>query len=133
MQAPSDGTYYFHLERVGDTADDDRVHHKVMIDTTPPKNVNIRVDAKEVRVGDVVRVQFSAEDGESGMQNIFYVDLGNKLFLPVGKETYIPVLNAGELEIRLRVYDRAGNYAEKTTSITAVGVPFRGFISSMFK
>ncbi len=108
---PGNGIFYFHLQLVsgGSTA-----HYRLQADRTPPSIVSMHLSEDKVVVGDVVRFSFEVQDSGSGIQQNYYVDLGNHLFLPTGPQLFIPFLEAGDQKIILRVYDDAGNYAEKS-------------------
>jgi hypothetical protein len=121
ITAPSDGIFYFHVaaisgDRVGPTR-----HYKVMIDTTPPMDVSIRASQDAAKMGDVVRFEFSAQDKMSGLQNTMYIDIDNGTFLPVGRQTYVPFVDIGTIPMRLRVYDKAGNFTEKEKVVRVSG------------
>ncbi len=111
---PGDGIFYFHLRFVsgGPVA-----HYRIQADMSPPSITSIHLSADKIFVGDVVRFSFDAEDKASGIQNNYYVDLGNHLFLPVGSQLFVPFLKAGDQKVVLRVYDTAGNYIEKSQTI----------------
>jgi hypothetical protein len=74
----------------------------------------VHLSSDKIVVGDVVRFSFEAEDAGSGVEQNYYVDLGNHLFLPTGSQLFVPFLEAGDHTVILRVYDEAGNYAEHT-------------------
>ncbi len=108
---PKDGIYYFHLQIAsgGPIA-----HYRIQSDTTPPVISSMKASQDSIVEGDVVRFAFKALDSNSGIQNNYYIDLGDKLFLPVGPQIYIPFLDEGDRPVTLRVYDAAGNFTEKT-------------------
>lgn len=114
ISAPGDGIFYFHLQLAsgGPVA-----HYAVQIDRTPPSIIGVHSSSENIVAGDVVRFSFEAEDIGSGVQQNYYVDLGNHLFLPVGRDLSIPFLEAGDQEVTLRVYDGANNYSEKSQII----------------
>ena len=84
---------------------------------TPPLITSFQLSESKVFVGDVVRFSFQAKDVGSGVQHNYYVDLGNKLFLPIGPNLFVPFLEPGNQTIVLRVYDQANNYSEKSQII----------------
>ena len=121
LSAPSDGIFYFHVaplsgSRIGQTR-----HYKVMIDTEPPVNVRILSSQDEAHIGDVLRLEFSGEDSMSGTQNMMYIDMNTGTFLPVGKQAYVPLVDVGTIPIKLRVYDKAGNYVQVTRVFKVTG------------
>lgn len=115
VDIPGDGIFYFHLQLAsgGPIA-----HYRIQSDSTPPTINALKASAKQIFTGDVVRFSFDGYDIGSGIQKNYYIDLGNKLFLPIGSELFVPFLEAGEQKITLRVYDLAGNYSEKSQIIT---------------
>ncbi len=120
LAIPGDGIYYFHLQLIPGGP---IVHYRVRSDKTPPSIISTHLSSNKIIAGDVVRVSFEAQDLSSGVQRNYYVDLGNHLFLPVGSELFIPFLQAGEQKILLRIYDEAGNYAEKTQVVQVADSP----------
>jgi hypothetical protein len=111
---PGDGVFYFHLRALSGKS---VAHYRVQVDTTPPNIVSIHLSSDRIVAGDVVRLSFDAQDSGSGVQLNYYVDLGSHLFLPVGSQLFVPFISAGDQKVTLRVYDNAGNYAEKTQII----------------
>ena len=111
---PGDGIFYFHLQLVSGGS---VTHYRVQTDETPPSITSIHLSADRIVVGDVVRFSFEAQDTGSGIQQNYYVDLGNHLFLPTGSQLFIPFLELGDQKVVLRVYDTAGNYSEKSQII----------------
>jgi hypothetical protein len=111
---PGDGIFYFHLRLVsgGPVA-----HYRVQVDKTAPSIASIHLSSDRIVVGDVVRFSFEAKDAGSGIQQNYYVDLGNHLFLPTGSQLFIPFLEAGDQKVILRVYDTADNYTERSQII----------------
>ncbi len=109
VQIPGDGIFYFHLQLAsgGPIA-----HYRIQSDITPPTVTSIDLSSDKIVAGDVVRLSFQAEDITSGIQNNYYIDLGNHLFLPMGSQIYIPFVEPGNQKITLRVYDGANNYSE---------------------
>jgi hypothetical protein len=114
LETPGDGVYYFHLRR----RDEGPVaSYAVKIDTTPPTDVVIKASDTHPLRGDVVRFEFEATDTMSGLQGDYYVSLDGGLFLPVQQTLSMPFLDAGMHTLTVRVFDKANNFAEATTSI----------------
>ena len=111
LPIPGDGIFYFHLKKVGSELVS---HYRIQSDRTPPSIITLRSSQDRIVEGDVVRFEFDAEDIASGIQQNYYIDLGNHLFLPVGRTLFLPLLEAGDQNVILRVYDSAGNFSEKT-------------------
>ncbi len=114
---PGDGIFYFHLQLAGGGP---VAHYRLQADQSPPAIVSIHLSSEHIAEGDVVRFAFEAQDAGSGIQQNYYVDLGNRLFLPIGSELFVPFLESGDQKLVLRVYDSAGNYSEKS-QIVRVG------------
>lgn len=106
---PGDGVYYFHLQLAsgGPIA-----HYAIRSDMSPPIISAIKLSKSEIIEGDIVRFSFDATDIGSGVQRNYYIDLGNKLFLPVGQELFVPFMERGDQQVTLRVYDNAGNFTD---------------------
>lgn len=121
VTAPSDGIFYFHVAPVKGGVTGPVRHYKVMIDATPPNDVTVRASEDKVSMGDVVRFEFNGQDNMSGLQSTMYIDIDNDSFLPVGSQTYVPMVRIGSVPVRLRVYDRAGNYTEKEKIVRVSG------------
>jgi hypothetical protein len=130
VKAPSDGEFYFHVAPLFGTTLGPTRHYKVSIDTEPPVDVQIRASDDDVKVGDVVRFEFSGRDEYSGLQSSMYIDINSGTFLPVGRQTYIPFVDIGDVPVRLRVYDKAGNYAEREKIIHTSGTILQNILRS---
>ncbi len=117
LPVPGDGTYYFHLQRVGENA---IAHYRIQSDRSPPTILSMAVSSQRVMVGDVLRLDFKAEDAGSGVQRNYFVAMRDDLFLPVGTQILIPMSEAGHQSITFRVYDDAGNYSEQSTAVDVV-------------
>lgn len=114
LPIPGNGIYYFHLQLA---AGGPVAHYRIRSDITPPTITSMDVSQANITQGDVVRFSFDASDAASGIQKNYYVDLGNRLFLPIGNTLFVPFLVEGDQDITLRVYDSAGNYSERTETI----------------
>jgi hypothetical protein len=128
FQAEKDGIYYFHILAKKKGRASPVSHYKIMIDTTPPLGPIIKTSSKNINAGEVVRMAFYSEDKLSGLQSNFYIDFGNGLFLPVSSPLYIPFLQTGTHNLKVRVFDRAGNFSDALVSIKAQkGLPYNWF------
>ena len=124
LQAPSDGIFYFHLAPIIGGSVGPVTDYKVMIDTEAPVDARIKSSVDRATVGDIVRFEFEAQDDDSGLQSTMYIDIDDSgLFLPVGKQTYVPFTDPGSIPVRLRVYDKAGNYVQIEKDIEVSGKP----------
>jgi hypothetical protein len=68
-------------------------------------------------VGEIVRLLIQGVDGESGLSSNYYVSIDNGVLLPVGGTVFIPFTSSGTKEITVRIFDKAGNYVDKTKTI----------------
>jgi Double sensory domain of two-component sensor kinase len=118
VNVPSDGIYYFHVaalegDRVGPVAT-----QRVLVDTVPPQDVSLKLSESEVKSGETVRLQFYGSDAQSGLLPNYYVRVNEGSFLlPVGNELYVPFTREGQNVITVRVFDRAGNYSEASSTV----------------
>lgn len=131
VTAPQDGIFYFHLAPVTAGRLGSVTTYKVQIDTTPPAELSIKASATKIQVGEVIRLAFSARDDASGLQNFYYISFGDSLFLPVGQQTYIPFTSSGAKNIKLRIYDYAGNYSEQALVIKVSNGSIRNYWQSL--
>lgn len=119
VTAKTDGIYYFHLAPKKQNYIGPVSHLKVMVDTTPPALSTIKVSEEKVKMGDVVRFEFSGNgDDQSGLQKNFYVRFDDDgVLFPVLPQLNIPFFETGTHRIILRVFDNAGNYSDSTKEI----------------
>jgi hypothetical protein len=117
LSVNKDGVYYFHILAVKNGVALPAVNYKIMIDDTPPPAPVILASATKVKVGDLVRFQFSGSNNLSGLAKGFYVKIDNSILFPSGPKLDIPFLESGRHYLTLRVFDKAGNYSEATKEI----------------
>ena len=115
IPAREDGIHFFHLKTL--PGQERLAHMRVMIDTTPPKPPVIQASATEVKKGEIVRFSFRGEDAMSGIQKNFYVSIDGGLWLPSLPSLYIPFLESGLHEVKVRVFDQAENYRDASITI----------------
>ena len=118
VSVPADGIYYFHLEPITNGIPQPIISYKIQIDTTPPTPPIVQVSTRTVHTGDIARISFSSTDALSGLQDNFYVKIGDSLFLPTKPPLDVPALEKGTLPIIVRAFDRAGNYSDSSTTIS---------------
>jgi len=126
---PTSGIYYLHLApiymgKLGPVA-----QYKIIADLEPPTDLKISASSYDVESGDIVHLVFSANDFFSGLEKTYYLNVDESLFYPVSHETYIPLIDPGTHTVRVRAYDKAGNYTEREIQITVHGSNFRQLIS----
>lgn len=92
-------------------------HYKVQIDKTAPEIISVKLSSEKIKKDDVVRMLIDTNDLGSGIQQNYYIDLGNHLFLPTKSQLFIPFMERGLHKLKIRVYDNAGNYSEQNKTI----------------
>ena len=116
-----DGVYFFTLQAQDEAGQRGPVSFfRIMVDATPPEPPEILASEKVVRRGDVVRFDFSARDGLSGVQPIFFVSIDGGVFLPVQPLFFVPFLAAKEYTMTVRVFDQANNFSDSSIVIKVV-------------
>lgn len=119
LKTGKDGIYYFHVAAIKNGRMGPISNHKVQIDTAPPQDVRIEASEVEIKKGETIRFEFSGSDATSGVLPNYYVRINDGGFLlPVKKELYVPFSVAGENNLILRLFDKAGNYTEVSQSVT---------------
>lgn len=112
------GVYYFRLQVEDAKGNRGPVSNfKIMIDAIPPLPPKIQMSSQEVKRGEIVRFDFTAEDALSGLQSGFFVKINEGVFLPVKPPFYIPFLESGNYSFVIRVFDRANNFSDSSVVI----------------
>jgi hypothetical protein len=118
LPVPRDGIFYFHVAVQNEGATGPTSVYKIQADMTPPQNVLIKASATTIHTGDTVRFEFSGSDATSGILPNYYVKINTGgLLLPVKKELYVPLTTIGDNTVTLRLFDRAGNFTERSLTI----------------
>lgn len=89
----------------------------VRIDLTPPDDIDVVISHYSIKVGEIVRMIIRGEDHESGLSGNYYVSIDGSTLLPVGGVVFIPFTTRGTQEVVVRVFDKAGNYVDRTKVI----------------
>lgn len=117
----TDGVQYLHVRfRKGSTWGP-TTHRKIQIDTTSPQNIVVTDSTNN----GLVTIQVSAEDAVSGIKSYSVWNNGAEIAQYTVPENEalstitLPPLIAGEQNITVRAYDKAGNSAESTITIIA--------------
>ncbi len=113
----TDGIYYFHIQPIKNGITGAVSNYKVMIDTTPPSEPIIKASETTVSEGQIVRLTFESHDDLSGLQGNYYVQFDDGIFLPAASPLSIS-LPIGTHIITVRAFDRAGNFADGSITIT---------------
>ena len=112
-----DGVYYFHVRALRGGVPGPVSHLKINIDATPPPHPVIRISTATAKPHELVRFEFSGTDGESGLQENYYIKFHGGVFFPILPKLYIPFVEEGRHSITLRVFDNAGNWSDTNTEI----------------
>ncbi len=115
--APKNGIYYSHL-RLADNTHVPAVSKKIMIDDTAPTNLSIKVKSTTIKRGESVPLEVTAQDDTSGLEKNFYLKSEAGLFLPARNPVYLSYPRKGSYPVTVRVYDLAGNFTERTITLT---------------
>ncbi|MDO8564825.1 MAG: cache domain-containing protein [bacterium] len=124
VEVADDGHYAFSVSARKGGKEGPVTRVRAQMDMVPPEVPVITASADDVERGEVVRFLFSGADKESGLQGGFYVKFfkgesdEESIFLPVSPPMFLPFLEKGEFKVRVRVFDKAGNYSENDKVIT---------------
>ena len=128
----SDGVSYFHLRYFNLNGGSLISHYKIKIDSTPPFEFTptVRKD------GSKNIVKLNTEDATSGM-DYYELSIDGSSVIKIKKDDLInneyilPVQNEGEHTIRIKAYDKAGNYRESNTTFISspISVPLLSLAS----
>ena len=107
-----DGIYFFNLKAINTVTGQasSTVNFRIMIDTTPPESVKISVE--EVATGSVVAIV--SLDKTSGVEALEFKTKEQSDFQR--SESQFFIIGPTE-EITVRVYDKAGNFAERVFKV----------------
>lgn len=114
------GIYYFHIQTYGEHGSvvGEVIHHKIKIDITPPELPVLVASSMQAKVGDVVRIEFSSKDDDSGLQNgYYYTSFDSGILLPVQSPLFVVFPDTGPYNVRVGAYDNAGNFSENSIKI----------------
>ncbi len=115
-----DGTWYFHVSYLAGGVWSKTQHYRLQIDTVSPTDLAVRTEKDDT--GEVT-LYMEADDSLSGVDHYrVAVDSDSPLNVKSsasGKASVeIPFYRAGEHEIVVTVFDKAGNQTETSTTIT---------------
>ncbi len=115
---PSDGVWYFHLwsEKNGP---DKPVVYKIRSDKTNPQPPTVNVSDAVVAPGELIRIEFSSSDSQSGIeQPYYYVSYNGATFFPIQSPFYTSLPRVGQYTIVIRAFDNAGNHSDTSVNVT---------------
>lgn len=111
----ADGVSYLHVRAKYETGWSSAVHFKYQIDTLPPEQFTIAI------AGDP-ELTFEAKDATSGVDH-YELALDEQAFSTVVSPYVTPVLPPGRHTVKVRAFDKAGNYREASTEFTIEEYP----------
>lgn len=94
---------------------------KINIDITNPSQLSVKTSSTE---NDLVAIEASAKDALSGVKNfVAYID-GKKVSEGTADKDSqavftLPPINAGDTDLEIRAYDKAGNYEKTSLTVDA--------------
>ncbi len=117
-----DGVWYFHAQYRNAAGWGPVTHRRLRIDSTPPSDLTIKPEDESTARLPIARLAFQAADNQNGSGlDRLEVFLDNDLSRPqvltlTSEETVFetPPLTDGAHTVLARVYDRAGNYLERS-------------------
>lgn len=130
------GTWYFHVKARTGGVFGGTSHYPLNIDTAPPQEFKIDIEAVSRITGSRFFAYFSADDLLSGMDyyEISAVNLSglekeiNPFFIEVVSPYRIPFEETGKYAVIVMAYDKAGNYTESRTILNII-TPFVSYDS----
>jgi hypothetical protein len=114
---PSSGEYIVRVKAVTDDKMIAEGTTEFKIDITPPSDIEVVVSQRSIKVGEIVRLVIQGDDKESGLSANYYISIDGAMLLPVGGIVFIPFSAAGTQELIVRIFDRAGNYVDRSEII----------------
>lgn len=117
LRVETDGAYYFHIAAKKEDKIGPISHFKIKIDKTPPLQLTIKSSATKIKVGEVVRFEFSSKDEVSGLQSGYYVKVDNGIRLPSLPQLYVAFSEKGKHTLSVRVFDNANNFSDADVEI----------------
>jgi hypothetical protein len=110
------GTWFFHIKAFGSGGWGDPSHYKFLVDSKDPLFVtNPSFEDKGDLQSEIV---FKAEDEESGIKNYKLLIDGDEVKGTISSPYKTPVLSVGEHTVVIKAFDKAGNLAQESISIT---------------
>lgn len=120
----TDGVYYFHVQFTNAAGKSVVNHYQLRIDATAPSAFVPTVE----KIGDQNHLMLSAADAGSGIDRYtIQIDGGEVVTIvpetPTSSVQYlVPPQSFGTHEVKVIVYDKAGNYTAATTTVAGVTI-----------
>ncbi len=111
----ADGISYLHIRAKYETGWSSTVHFKYQIDTLPPEPFTIAI------AGDP-ELTFQAKDATSGIDH-YELALDDSAFSSVASPYTTPILPPGTHTVKVRAFDKAGNFREASAEFTIEEYP----------
>lgn len=118
-----DGIWYFHVRFQNKNGWGEITHRKILVDVSPPKEFEIKIDDKQ---GDVAQpvILFSSTDALSGISK-YEIKIGDGNFTTLNpdeiKNGYkLPEQPSGKYTVTARAVDQAGNVREATKELEII-------------
>jgi len=115
----SDGSYYFNVQFIGKNIKSQITRYKFKIDTTRPKFEEFSMNLIDFNS---FKIKVKGLDETSGIDKI-EVYLNNNLFKSVNFDSFeeiITNLNLGKHLINVKIFDKAGNFIEKSEIVNII-------------
>jgi hypothetical protein len=111
-----DGIWYFHLKAKTSKGWDKVAHYRVQIDASPPHDLKIVFDETLPTRNPSPSFRLEVKDDISGIVH-YEIKVDRRDIIKIEEAQYkIPALRPGKHQVLVKVYDKAGNFAEETLS-----------------
>ena len=120
----TDGIWYFHVRLRNSAGWNDTAHYKFNIDTVPPEPFSIEFPDGQETSNAKPRLVFDTADKTSGIDH-YEITINGAIAeasLEAGKNNVyvLPAQTAGEKEISVKAFDKAGNFYEAKGKFTVL-------------
>ena len=120
-----DGIWYFDLQYANQAGWGPIATYKIQIDTTPPDNFEIQKVEIDDNTSPSAEFVFTAKDSGSGI-DYFEVQIDDNESSRIEFEEELryvsPILSSGKHILNVKVYDKAGNFAQTSTDFTVISL-----------
>lgn len=113
-----DGIWYFHLRLEDEKGWEETIHHRIQVDTHPPRPFEIIIDNSGDSTNPKPNLYFETDDDTSGISG-YQIKIGKEKFLnllPAQINPFaLPLQSPGNYKIIVRAADKANNLVRTTT------------------